>query len=139
MLPADTSAGSRPNSGSELKGASGCMLHKPVRLLCTPGETVCDPSSPMKLLMLHLAQRERDLATHLLTMSPGKHAQLAGLKQAGYCSLCDTGADDGAKEEGVLDLSVRLTAGFAHRLHLGSLPAVFAIWRQLAMQAKMRM
>lgn len=109
------------------------------RVCCVPLERQSVTSLSLKLLVLYLAQVGRGLATYLLTMSPGRHAQLAGFKQAGYGLWCDTGADDGATEEGVLDLSVRLTAGFAHRLHLGPLPAVFATWRQLAMQAKMRM
>ena len=137
MLPADTSAGSRPNSGGELKGASGCTLHKLTRVLCTPGQTISDLIAPKALA---LASRTNIAPGNTLARNvPGRHAQSAGLKQAGYGLWCDTGPDDGATEETVLDLSVRLTAGFVHRLHLGPLPAVFATWRQLAMQAKMRM
>ena len=59
MLPADASAGSRPNSGGELEGASGYTLHKLARLLCTPGETVGDLIVPEAVSIVSCTSRER--------------------------------------------------------------------------------
>jgi hypothetical protein len=46
------------------------------------------------------------------------------------------GRQPAAAADGVLDLSMRLTVGFAHRFHRRPLPAVFAVWRQLAQQRR---
>ena len=38
--------------------------------------------------------------------------------------------------DGILDLSMRLTVGFAQRFHRRPLPAAFAVWRQLVQQRR---
>ena len=59
MLPTDASAGSRPNSGGGLEGASEYMLHKLARLLCTPGETVGDLIVPEAVSIVSCTTGER--------------------------------------------------------------------------------
>ena len=53
--------------------------------------------------------------------------------------MCYADDEDPHAEEGVLDLSLRLTAGFVHRLHRSPLPALFTAWRQMALQTRARM
>jgi len=46
------------------------------------------------------------------------------------------GTCEQAPADGILDLSMRLTVGFAQRFHRRPLPAAFAVWRQLVLQRR---
>ncbi|KAK9908395.1 hypothetical protein WJX75_007228 [Coccomyxa subellipsoidea] len=84
---------------------------------------------------LHLSPRQLPNFVWRVRVAPvgygnkGMHAHQTG--QAGPRGMCAQPPADG-----ILDLSMRLTVGFAQRFHRRPLPAAFAVWRQLVHQRR---
>ncbi|BDA44599.1 hypothetical protein COCOBI_06-0750 [Coccomyxa sp. Obi] len=84
---------------------------------------------------LHLSPRQLPNFVWHIRVAPvgyastGMHAHRSG--QNRHRGMCEQPPADG-----ILDLSMRLTAGFAQRFHRRPLPAAFAVWRQLVQQRR---
>ncbi|CAL8463177.1 g2711 [Coccomyxa elongata] len=84
---------------------------------------------------LHLSPRQLPNFVWHIRVAPvgyastGMHAHPSGRSR--HRGMCEQPPADG-----ILDLSMRLTAGFAQRFHRRPLPAAFAVWRQLVQQRR---